>query len=289
MFEEDFLEGGLGLPNQGARPAWPQAAPTGHTPGLSHLTCTTPSQGSGSPLPGSSRGRSCRTRDLGLKSEAVFQTCLSLVGEKYSAAGPGRGCTPKLIRSNKALMCLEAGEGVQAGSPVGSGGGAASSGTAPPLSPPQGQRWPSAPAAAGAPHHQRQRRCPGPRHHPPAAGSGTGLGAVGVKAPPPARPLTPTQSANPVPWLGPCLPPSPCQGMPASTALRLCLCRHPLSSPRPLPAPAPRLCAGPVAGTSSAMCPAFLFSCSSSHRWRPPPRNTRFGPWAPSIGLPFLG
>lgn len=292
MFEDDFLEGGLGLPNHGAQPAWPQAAPTGLTPGLSHLTCTTPSQGSSSLLPGSPRGGSCRTRDLGLKSEGVFQTGLSPEGEKCSAAGGGRGCTPKLIRSNKALMCLKLGRECRQGPQLG-----LVAGRHPPerpLSPPQGQRWPpwapqpSAPAAAGAPHHQHQRRCPGPRHHPPAAGSGTGLGAVGVKAPPPARPLPPTQSAHPVPWLGPCLPPSPCQGTPASTALHLCLCRHLLLPQRPLPAPAPRLCAGPVAGTSSATCPAFLSSCSS-HQWRPPPRKHALGPRPPVLASPSWG
>lgn len=58
--------------------------------------------------------------------------------------------------------------------------------------------------------------------------------------------------------------------MPASTASHLRHCHHPLSSlspqqPHPAPAPALRLCAGPVAGTSSSGRPAFLFSCNSSH------------------------
>lgn len=160
-----------------------------------------------------------------------------------------------------------------------------------PLSPPQGQRWPQwapqpfAPAAAEAPCHQRHRFCPGPRHRPPAVGSGMGLGAVGAKAMPPARPLPPMQSARPVPWLGPHPLPSPCQETPASTVLHLCLCHHPpspLSPPQPLPAP--RLCAGPVAGTSSAWRPAFLFSCNSSHQWAATAQKS-FG----SLGLLLLG
>lgn len=134
----------------------------------------------------------------------------------------GRGCTPTLIRSNKALMCLEAGRERGQGPER----DPAAEGHSPerPLSPPQGQRWPSwaplpfAPTAAGAPRHQHQRRCPGPRRRPPAAGSGTGHGDAGVRVPPPARLPPPTPSAHPVPWPGPRLAPSPCQGIPASTA-----------------------------------------------------------------------
>lgn len=151
-----------------------------------------------------------------------------------------------------------------------------------PLSPPQGQRWPPwaplpfAPTAAGALRHQHQRCCPGPLRHPPAAGSGMGHGAAGARVQPPARPQPlPTPSAHPVPWPGPHLTPSPCRGIPASTALHLHHCCHPLSplstpQPRlaPAPAPAPRLCAGPVAGTSSTTRhPTFLFSCNSSQGW----------------------
>lgn len=107
-----------------------------------------------------------------------------------------------------------------------------------------------------------------------------GLGAVGAKALPLARPLPPMQSARPVPWLGPCPLPSPCQETPASTALHLCLCHHPLSPPSlPQPLPAPRLCAGPVAGTSSARRPAFLFSCNSSRQWAATAQKTLWLPW----------
>lgn len=173
-------------------------------------------------------------------------------------------------------MCLKAREGARAGSPAGSSG---RGGISPerPLSPPQGQRWPpwapppSAPASAGAlRRRRRQHRCPGPRRHPPAAGSGTGRGAAGARAPPPAMPLPPP-SARPAPLPGPRPPPSPCRGTPASTASRRRHCLPPRSprrprpapAPTPAPAPVPRRCAGPVAGISSAR-PAFLFSYAIS-------------------------
>lgn len=160
-----------------------------------------------------------------------------------------------------------------------------------PLSPPQGQRWPQwapqpfAPAAAEAPCHQRQRFCPGPRHRPPAVGSGMGLGAVGAKALPPARPLPPMQSARPVPWLGPRPLPSPCQETPASTALHLCLCHHPPSPPSPpQPLPAPRLCAGPVAGTSwPGALPSYSHAIAVTNG-RPQPRKHALAPLGSSWG-----
>lgn len=141
-----------------------------------------------------------------------------------------------------------------------------------PLSPPQGQRWPSraplpsAPAAAGAPR----------RRHPPAAGSGTGLGAAGARAPRPARPRPPL-SAPPVPSRAPLQPCSRCRGTPASTASRPHRCRSPPSPrgalrPRPAPAPAPRPCAGPAAGTSPAPCLPLLV-CNISHYRGGQPEN----------------
>lgn len=219
----------------------------------------------------------------------------------------GRGCTPTLIRSNKALMCLEAGR--ERGQGPERDPAAGRHPPERPLSPPQGQRWPTraplpfTPTAAGAPRHQHQRRCPGPRRRPPAAGSGTGHGAAGVRVPPPARPPPPTPSAHPVPWPGPHLPPSPCRGTPASTASRLRRYRLPpsLRRPRPAPAPAPRPFAGPAAGTSSARPPAFLFTCNSSlgraaatqemlwplgpQYWLPPPKGK--GPGIPICRFPF--
>lgn len=180
---------------------------------------------------------------------------------------------PCLIRSNKALYVPESPGGSAGRVPSGGGGNSPER----PLSPPQGQRWPpwapppSAPAAAGAlrrRHSRRQHRCPGPRRHPPAAGSGTGRGAAGARAPPPAR-LRPPPSARPAPSPGPRPPPSPCRGTPASTASHRRRLPPPSpQSPRrlrpaPAPAPAPRPCAGPAAGISSTH-PAFLFSYAIS-------------------------
>lgn len=78
-------------------------------------------------------------QDLGLKSEGLPQTDVSPEGERHSAAG--RGCTPKLIRSNKALMCLEAGRECRQGSEWGLVTAGRHS-PEQPLSPPQGQHWP---------------------------------------------------------------------------------------------------------------------------------------------------
>lgn len=88
--------------------------------------------------------------------------------------------------------------------------------------------------------------------------------------------------------------------MPASTASHLHHCHH-LSSPsprqpHPAPAPALRLCAGPVAGTSSSGRPAFLFSCNSSHGpaaatqemlWPPKPPVLATSSWSKGLDLPI--
>lgn len=77
--------GSLGCLASGCTHKFVLSRGAGLTPSLSHLTGPNPSQGSSCPLPGSSRGGSCKTRDLSLKSEELPQTGLFLEGEGCSA------------------------------------------------------------------------------------------------------------------------------------------------------------------------------------------------------------